>query len=196
MSYDLGTVLRLFGDTIREPAKVAAQIKALRAPHEAGWMLLAVATIGIVLLLYLELLLPGSSAQVERLGSSPFLDAAMLAAISVLMVFVYYMAGRSMGGTGSFGATLALMAWLQCIVLILVVIQVLISLVMPGLVGLFTIFSFVVQLWCLLNFVNVLHDFNSLAKSLGLLVLSVVGLGFGLALILVLIGGVSLAGGA
>ncbi|MEJ6398173.1 YIP1 family protein [Yoonia sp. 208BN28-4] len=195
MSFNLGTVMQLFADTVREPATMAARIKAQRAPHDVGWSVLGVATIGIVLLLHLERLLPGSSAQVTGMGGAPFLDAVVLGAMTVLMVFVFYSAGRSLGGDGSFGATLALMAWFQCVVLILVVAQVLIGLVMPPIAGLFAIFSFVLQVYILLHFMSVLHSYNSLAKAAGLLVVSIIGLGFGLAVIVVLIGGVAVAGG-
>lgn len=196
MSFDLGAVMRFFGDTVREPAAAAERIKGMRAPHDVGWSVLGLSTIFIVLLLHLERMLPGSTGQLGGFGGSPFLDAVVLGAMSAVMVFVFYTAGRSLGGTGSFGATLALMAWFQCVVLILVVAQVVVGLLVPALLGIFALFSFVLQIYVLLHFMNVLHGYGSLAKAAGLLLVSVVGLGFGLALIVVLIGGVATAGGA
>ena len=196
MQFDLSAILRLFGDTIRDPAAVASRIKGLRLPHQAGWIVLAVATISVVLLLHIERLLPGSTAQVVGFGGTPILDTVILGALSVMMVFVFYMMGRSMGGDGSFGATLALMAWFQVFVLVLVVAQVVAAIFLPVLAGVIAIGSLIVQVFVLIHFLNVLHGFDSLLKSAGLMIVSVFGLGFGLAIIVVIIGGLSAVGGA
>jgi hypothetical protein len=195
MQFDLASTLRLFGDSLRDPADVARRIKALRVPHEAGWIVLGFGTIAVVILLHLERMMPGGAAQVAGLGGTAIMDVIILGALSVMMVFVFYLIGRSMGGTGSFGSTLAMMAWFQIIVLILVVIQVTAAIVLPTVAGFIAIGSFVVQIYCLIHFVNVLHGFDSLPKSAGLLVASIIGLGFGLALIVLLIGGAAIAGG-
>lgn len=195
MTSDLSRILRLFGETLQNPADVANRIKSIRAPHEAGWMVLAFGTIAVVILLHLERLIPGSAAQTSGLGGTPFIDVVILGALSAMLVFVFYWIGRSMGGKGTFGATLAIMAWFQILVLFLVVIQVIAEILVPPLAGIVAIVSFVVQVFCLVHFVNVLHEFDSLPKSAVLLVASIIGLGFGLALIVLIIGGVAVAGG-
>ena len=93
MTSDLSRILRLFGETLQNPADVANRIKSIRAPHEAGWMVLAFGTIAVVILLHLERLIPGSAAQTSGLGGTPFIDVVILGALSAMLVFDAHRAG-------------------------------------------------------------------------------------------------------
>ena len=194
MTLNFGLFLRLFGETLRDPAEMARQIKALRLPHEVGWMGLSAVTALTIVAIYLESMVPGTGDIGLGTGGRPLIDAIFLGAMTVILIFVLYYAGRAMGGTGTFGATLLLMTWFQAVVLVLISIQLISTLIAPGVSTAVALIALVLQLYCLIHFLNVLHGFDSLPKAAGLFFVSVVGLVLGLALILTLIGGASLVG--
>lgn len=196
MTLDFGTFLRLFGETLRDPAGIAQKINRLRLPHQVGWMGLSAVTALTVVVVYLESFLPGLGDIGFGIGGRPFIDAVFLGAMTVILIFVLYYAGRAMGGTGTFGATLLMMTWFQAVVFVLISIQLISTLIAPGVSAFVALIALGLQMYCLIHFLNVLHDFKSLPKAAGLFFASVFGLVLGLAFILTLIGGASLVGSA
>lgn len=194
MTLDFGTFLRLFGETLRDPAAMARQIKNLHLPHQVGWMALCAITALTIVAVYLESMLPGMGDIGLGIGGRPFIDAIFLGAMTVILIFVLYYAGRAMGGSGTFGATLLMMTWFQAVVFVLIAIQLISSLIAPGVSAVVALIALALQMYCLIHFLNVLHGFDSLPKAAGLFFVSVFGLVLGLALILTLIGGASLVG--
>lgn len=195
MHFDVATLTGLIGQTFRQPAVVASEIVKLRLPHAVGWMALGVVTIATVIIISIERLIPGRPEMISDLGGNPFFDALFLGAMTVVFIFVLYYAGLAMGGKGTFGATLLIMTWFQTIVLVLVIVQMLAVLLVPSIATLVSLAGFGLQLWCLMHFLNVLHDFNSLGKAFGLFALSIIGFVFGLSFILLMVGGAALVGG-
>jgi hypothetical protein len=194
MQTNLSSVVNLFADTLRDPNGVATRIKSQRWPHDIGWSVMFLGIIAVVLLLHLEAHILGSARQMRTVAGAPFIDVITLSSLSVLTVFIFYFMGRAMGGVGTFGATLALMAWFQIVVLILFILQVLAGILVPFLAGLIAVISIVIQIFCLIHFLNTLHDFDNLFKAIGLFVLSIFGLGFGLAIFVLLISGAATVG--
>lgn len=195
MRFDLASYLNLVGQTFRDPAGVAGEIVKLRLPHAIGWMALGLVTVVTVIIISLERLIPGRPEMLTDLGGNPFLDVLFLGAMTVVFIFVLYYAGLAMGGKGTFGGTLLIMTWFQAIVLVLVAVQMLAVLLVPSVATLISLVGFGLQLWCLMHFLNVLHDFNSLGKAFGLFALSIIGFVFGLSFILLMVGGAALVGG-
>jgi hypothetical protein len=195
MRYDFPTFIDLVGRTFRDPAGIAAEIVKLRLPHTVGWMALGLVTIATVILIAIERMIPNRPEMVTGLGGNPFFDTVMFGALTVVFIFVLYYAGLAMGGKGTFGGTLLIMTWFQAIVLVLVAVQMLALLLFPSIVTLVSLLGFGLQLWCLVHFLNVLHDFNSLGKAAGLFALSIIGFAFGLGFILLMVGGAALVGG-
>ncbi len=194
MTADFGTFLRLFGETLKDPAAMARRITALRWPHQIGWMALGAITALTVIAVYFEGLAV-NEGDGGILGGRPFLDAVLLGSMTVILIFVLYWAGRMIGGTGSFGSTLLVMTWFQAIVLVLITIQLIVTFIAPPLAGIVAIGAVVLQIFCLVHFLNELHGFNSLWKALGLFFLAVFGLAVGMTFIVLIIGGASIAGG-
>ncbi|MEL6641526.1 MAG: hypothetical protein AAFP98_09475, partial [Pseudomonadota bacterium] len=89
MTADFGTFLRLFGETLKDPAATARQIKALRWPHQVSWMALASITALTVIAVHLEGMLPGR-AELTIIGGRPFTDALLLGSMTVILIFVLY----------------------------------------------------------------------------------------------------------
>jgi len=195
MQFDVNTILGLIGQSLRDPEAMAKQILKLRAPHQVGWMVLAVVTIASVILISVERIVLGYPDMLNTFGGGPFVDTLFLGSMTVIFIFVLYYAGLAMGGTGTFGGTLLMMTWFQTIVLFLVAVQFLAVLVAPGVATFVSLIGFGLQIWCLLHFLNVLHGFNSLGRAFGLLALSIIGFVFGLSFILLIIGGAAIVGG-
>jgi len=196
MQFDLSQLLRSFGDTLRDPAGAAQLIVRQRLPHEIGWMGLAAVTSLTVIALHVSNMVLGTQPEQLGLGQRPFFDVVFLGAMTVMMIFVLYFAGRAMGGTGTFGGTLLLMTWFQAVVLVLVVIQLIAAFIAPGFGGVVAIVAIGLQLYCLVHFLNELHGFESLSRAAALFFISLLGIAFGLALIVTLIGGAVVVGGA
>ena len=194
MTPDFGAFLRLFGETMRDPAATGRQISMLRWPHQIGWMGLGAITALTVIAVHLVVMTSGTTEATAALGSRPFADTVLLGALNVLFIFVLYYAGRAMGGAGSFGGTLLVMTWFQAVVLTLVVIQLIAALIAAPMAGLVALIAMGLQIWCLMHFLNELHGFENLFKALGLFAFSVFGLAVGLSFILLLVGGAAMVG--
>ena len=194
MLTDLQSVTSLVIATVKDPAAVAKRITALRLPHAIGWMGLGLVTAVTVIAIALERMIPGRPPMMSGLGGSPFIDTLFLGGMTTIFIFVLYYAGRAIGGTGTFGGTLLIMAWFQTIVLYLVVAQLIAVVIVPGLAVFVSMAGFAIQIWCLMHFLNELHGFDSLLKAFGLFALSILGFVFGLAFFLLMVGGATMVG--
>lgn len=180
--------LILVGETLRDPSAVAVRIVARPASRAALWSALALVVVLSVLLVWvtqgsMTIVLPDGTMNV-----SPFTYALILGGILVTMIFAVNFTGRMVGGQGGFGATIALVAWLEAVAMVVRLVIALVSYISLPLAGILSIFGLIVLLRCLLVFVNVLHGFKSLWKAFGVLVLAFFGMGLGLTILLALIG--------
>ena len=194
MRFDFSDLMKFVGQTFRDPAGVAGQIVQLRLPQLVGWLGLAIVTILSVMAISIERLIPGRPEMLSNVGGNPFIDTVFLGGMTAIFICVLFYGGRVMGGSGSFGSTLLIMTWFQTIVLVLVVVQLIAVVVTPSVAAIISLVGFGLQLWCLIHFLNVLHGFDSLGKAFGLFALSIVGFVFGLAFILLMVGGAAIIG--
>ena len=120
MTLDLGTLLRLIWHSILQPANAARLLTGVDLPRGPLWMALALVTILSVLSMAL---IPGGAALNPITGLpmtlTPWSSALVLGALLVLMVFALHFTGQAMGGTGSFAATLILVAWFEAVATVL-----------------------------------------------------------------------------
>lgn len=182
----------LIGQSIRDPAGVARWLMGLGFSRGTLYSMVALVTVLSVLLLELGLYL--SPAQTEILRATPFTLCIILGASLLMMVFALQLTGRMLGGKGRFGSALLLVVWWQAMALIIQVVQTIAMLILPPVAGLITLAGLVWLVFALLHLVNVLHGFDSLLKALATVAIGIVGISFGLALVLGLIG-VTLQGG-
>lgn len=176
-------------DTIRDPRDAARRILSMDLPASALWTALALAVVLNAGLFGLsnELSPPPADVPVGAVSPVPF--ALFLLAGVAATVFALFHVGRILGGEARFHGILALLVWLQFLrVLVQAALLVLVPLV-PFLAALVVIGAAVIGFWILLNFIDVAEGYESLFKSLGVLVLSVLAMAFGLSLLLALFGG-------
>ncbi|MBI1418175.1 MAG: hypothetical protein GC146_13215 [Limimaricola sp.] len=185
---DIRGALILVADTLRDPTAVAGRIVARPASRGTLWSALALVVVLSVLLVWvtqgpMAIVLPEGTIDV-----SPFTYALILGGILVTMIFAVNFTGRMVGGTGGFGATIALVAWLEAVAMVVRLMITLVSYLSLPVAEILSILGLIALLRCLLAFVNVLHGFASMWKAFGVLVLAFFGMGLGLTILLALIG--------
>ncbi len=177
-------LLNLFSQTIRTPAQAAMLLQGQGLDRTTGWMILGLAVALNTLLYFLSLaLFPVPAEMMLPLLQTPFLVATVLGSTVVVLVFVFFWAGRSLGGNAPFDDILLMVGWLQYMRLAIQLGSLVLMLFIPNLAWVFVLGTAIYGLWVVINFLNVAHGFGSLAKSVMLLLLSLVGLMVGMSLI-------------
>lgn len=196
MTFDFQNLLRAVIRSLSDPAEIAGEIVAMEWPREALWTALALVTVlNVLLLALLQMISPVPDAlEQQGIVLSPFTYTLLVGAFLVLFVVTVQGFGRMLGGQGNFDATLTLMVWFQVISLSLEAVQFVLVLVSPVIGGLFGMVSLGLLLWCIMNFIDVLHGFKHKGKALAVLVMSLIGTAMGAGVILA-ITGVQLPGG-
>jgi hypothetical protein len=192
-------VLRMLGLTLREPGEAAGQLISLNLSRMALWQALALVT---ALSVIVTALVPEAAMQTITTGDpepvvmTPLVYAAIMGSLLVILVFALYYTGLSLGGTGTFAATLVLVVWLEVLATAVHSVLSLALIVSPVISAILSLGALAVLLRTLVSFIDVLHGFQSLGKALMTLVLAVVGAFLGLFLILTVISLVLTGGSA
>lgn len=176
MTLDFQTWMRAVWESITEPSDMAGKVIGLRLPKEALWTALAlIAVLNVLLLSMLQMLTPAPAGLEQGVFVlAPFAYAAIIGIFLALFVGGTYQVGRLLGGAGSLEATLAIIVWFQAISLTLEAIQLVLVLITPAIASLFGIVTLGILLWVFVNFVNVLHRFDSIGKAIVAIVLSLI----------------------
>lgn len=174
--------------SVRQPAEAARAIFALNLTREALWTGLALAVVMNTLLYALSLMVFPPPPGVQFV-LSPMTMLVMLAAGLVVIVFGLFWGGRAMGGKDSrFGDVLASITWLQFMHLVVQFATIVLMAVSPDLASLGAFAAELYGIWILAHFLNEAFRFGALSKAFFLLVVTVLGLAFGLTLFLTMIG--------
>ena len=188
MSGEYQTLMRLVGLSVRDPSEAARQLTARQFERSTLWMALLLVSILSVLLLALSNLLFPVAMPEGVVPMTPLTYGIVVAASLVMMVFALHWTGRMMGGKGAFDQTMVIVIWLQVVALFVQLAQIVAMAILPALSGLVSLAGVFVLLWCLINFINVVQGFDSLVKSAVTFFVGLIGIGFGLAIILMMIG--------
>lgn len=187
----------LLGVTLRDPAAGAARILDLGLPRDVLWLALLLVT---VLSVVLASLVQGP-VMVLPLGetvlyATPFSYAVILGSSLIIMVFAIHWTGAALGGQGEFPGALAIVVWTEVLGIMVRLAQTVALLFGQSLAGIVGLLGLGFLAWAFLNFVNELHEFDSLGRSFLTVLLALLGIGVGLGLILSIIGvGTAAAGG-
>ena len=180
------SLIGLMRDSLTSPRETATQLLGLRLPRRVlleGVALLAVVN-GLLAALMGGVAMPmqdGTEVMVSPILWTLILIAGMILSASSLQV-----AGRLLGGVGSFEGALLVTAWINALALAIELATVLLGLVSVDLASIFFLLGLLVLLWSLINFVRVLHGFNGVLRSLVAVVLAGLGTLVGLSLLLTL----------
>lgn len=169
---------------------MARKVVAMNFPRDALWTGLAlVAVLNVILLAALQLLSRAPIAFEEQtIALSPFAYATIIAVFLVLLVLGIYYTGQFLGGQGTFTNTLTIIVWFQTISLTLEAIQLVLVVISPAIAGIFGLLSLGALIWCFVNFVNVLHGFDNLGKSILAIMIALIGTALCAGILLAILG--------
>ena len=194
---DLARLGPLLWRSVVAPGPVARDLIPLRPGRGILWMALSLVTVLSVLLVALT---QWGTAMVLPLGPdrivtvTPMTYAVILGSSLVILVFAIRWAGAALGGQGDLDGALVVVIWIELLAIAIRMVQTVLLAVFAPLAGLVAILGLAILIWVFLNFINVLHRFDSIGRSLLTLVLAVLGIGLGLGLILAVIQAVLVSG--
>lgn len=167
MTLNFQSWMRAVWNSIMEPTATARQALTMTFPREALWTALALtAVLNVIFLVALQYLSSTPIAlQDQVLPATPFGYLAMVFVFLVVFVFALSHVGRMLGGGGSLDGTLMMVVWFQAISLTLEAVQMVLVLISPAIAALFGMLALGALIWCFLNFIKVLHGYDSLIKT-------------------------------
>lgn len=175
--------------TLQDPRQAARVLLAEDVPipaRTAGLLLVAVVS---ALLASLQV---GSDPQAldpfsAFMLASPFRAAVFQWLFMALSVVLIHRVGRAFGGRGSFPDAMLVVVWLQLLMLALQVLQLVATVLAPPLAGVIGMVGLGVFLWLMTTFIAELHGFASRGLVFLGIVLTAIGTGFVLGIILIVI---------
>lgn len=175
--------------TLQDPRQATRVLLAEGVPMRArtGGLLL----VAVVSAVFASIQLGTSPQALDPLSAfmlaSPFRAAVVQWLFLALSVVLIHRVGRAFGGRGSFPDALLVVVWLQLLTLAIQVLQLAATLVAPPLAGIIGLGGFVLFLWLMTAFIAELHGFASRGLVFLGMVLSALGAGLILGIVMILI---------
>lgn len=182
-------ILALARLTLQDPRQATRVLLAEGVPMRArtGGLLL----VAVVSAVFASLQLGTSPQALDPLSAfmlaSPFRAAVVQWLFLALTVFLVHRVGRAFGGRGSFPDALLVVVWLQLLTLAIQVLQLAATLIAPPFAGIIGLGGFVLFLWLMTAFIAELHGFASRGLVFLGMVLSALGAGLVLGIVMILI---------
>ncbi len=185
------TLVELLKLTLFEPKRGAEAVLSMGFPRQILWAFLALATVLSVFMVQAMTIYIPTPDEVTRQAlpfqSSPLLFALITWGSLVLVVFCIYYIGRAFGGQGTFDDSLLALVWLQFLLMVCQVGQFILGAVSVALSALLGVLFMPYWVWIAVSFITVLHGFKHRGNVLGGVIVSFVGLMFGMSVLLGLI---------
>ncbi|CUH53723.1 hypothetical protein [Shimia marina] len=171
----------LFWLTLKDPGEAALVVMGRPMPREIGWQVLGLGVVLNTVLTFATISLFPILAQLfAPLDQAPLLFAAILMVRMSAMVAALFWGGQAVGGRAGFEELLLGFGWLQMFQAGVHVGILLLAVFSSNLASFVVLGMSLYGIWISLQFVNVLHGFGSVAKSLMLLAATMVALAIGL----------------
>jgi hypothetical protein len=176
MNITMQSATRALWGAITDPAASARQALDWRIGLVNLWTALAlVAVLNVLMLALLQAASPMPVVMQEGMTLTPFSYAVIITIFLFLLVYTIYHVGRMMGGQGTVEDSLTVIVLFQSVSVALEAVQVLLVVISPQIASIFGLVSLAILIRCILNFVNVMHRFQSLGKAFGTLLFAVIG---------------------
>ncbi len=182
-------LIRLAFASIPGPQDSLGRVLRLGLDRAQAWQAL-ILTVVISTLLgeLMSVLLPAEGAMVGAAIGTPLLAFFVQLCLLIVAIFAIFWLGRAMGGTGSFEGAIITVAWLQFVLGLLQIAQILMLLVAPPIAGWLGILGIGLFFWLITYFTAELHGFTQPGKVFLMVILALIGIAFGLSVILSMIG--------
>ncbi|MDJ0828173.1 MAG: Yip1 family protein [Rhodobacter sp.] len=190
MTLDFNSLLRLAWDSVRTPRDAARLVMQVGLPRGARWeALLLVVLVSVILGQITTYVMLGQPGVIfGPFLANPVLAGVVQMSLMVIMVFAVFWIGRAMGGIGAFEDAILLIAWMQFVMICVQVVQFAALMVLPAMASLVGLAGFALFFWLLTNFIAELHGFSSLGKVFVMILVSMMGVAFGLSILLSIVG--------
>lgn len=188
MNNDFPPLMQLVTRSFTEPRSVAEYLLSLRISRNNLWLMLGLVSVLSALVLSGVSAVSPTPENMQPIILSPWMAAVLVGVVMISLTFALYYVGQWMGGTGSLDDTMLIVAWHQGITVAFQVLQLVVVLFSPGLGALLNLAGIIFLFYVLLQFIDVLHGFESLAKSFGSFAFALVGMMLGMAVILSFLG--------
>lgn len=174
-------------ETVQSPRTAAQKIMSLNLSRNVLWtgLILAGAVNSII---YSFSLLTADTSMLPALFRNPLMFFMLITGVLALTVHAFYWTGRALGGQGDLGELLALLVWLQGLRAVAQAVMFVLLLVSPAIGQLFSLVVGILGLWITVNFVTEALRLPGLMHGFGVLVVAAIGMVFGLAILVGLIG--------
>lgn len=181
--------------SIRDPAGAAPALMKLDLPRSVLWS-------GIILMAALQSLLVGFAVWVTPVPNDPESPVAIIQAlygaplwffgvtllISALTIYALLGMGRLFGGTGTLEDIMVVMVWFQAIQIACKLVAMVLGLFAPVLEALMVLAASGIGIYMFVNFINQVHRFDSIGRTLVVIVLAMLAVLLGFSLFVVLVG--------
>ena len=190
MTLTLQNVLAMARRTVSNPREGAEEVLALGVPRDALWTVLLLVVVLSIILGHITTLLLSSTSDVPISGliANPLATGVLQFALLIVMILGIHYVGRAFGGMGSMDEAILLMSWLQFIMVCVQVIQTFFLLFIPPLASLVGFAGLILFMWLLTNFISVIHGFRSLGQVFAMILVTMFGFAFALAILLTIFG--------
>lgn len=167
-------LIDLAGRTVSDPRGAADDIMGMRLSTEALALSVALVAVLSTILQMITGFLTGVTGGIPMGFAIVGPITAVLLAIGQVFVvaLISWLAGRFIGGRGSFTDALALMCWLQFLITGVAVLQLIAFIVMPLLTVLLSLAIGVFSLWLMTNLTAALHGIDGMFRVFGMILLA------------------------
>lgn len=174
--------------TLRDPKAAAAIILGWNLSKEAIWTGVGLVSVIVTILSTLSNMLFPVPPPLSVLAANPFIYFLIAAGGFVGTVYAVYWTGRFLGGEGRVEELMVLFLWLQAMRAAAQAFVLVLLVAAPVLASFVVLFVGLATLWIFVHFINAGLRFDSLGKSILVLILGALVLIVGLSILLSMLG--------
>ncbi|MCF6231666.1 MAG: hypothetical protein L3J36_00970 [Rhodobacteraceae bacterium] len=175
--------------SVKDPKKAAGILMGMRLEIAVLWKALLLVALVNTFLFVFSVEIIGLRSPYPAFFSAPFFNFAIMVAGLSLMVFALVFTGRMMGGVGTVRDILTLVIWVQIVQAAIQILAYMALMVVPLVANILTLAGGLIGLYMLAHFINESHKFNSLGKSVMVMVGALLGVVIGLSILAIMVGG-------
>jgi hypothetical protein len=182
------TLIALAAQSVNRPRQAARYLLSLDLPREALLLAFALVVIGNTIAFGLSLMSAPIGAVPMGVLISPVGFLLMQAVVLGASILALTLAGRPLGGGARLRDVALLVIWLQALRVAVQFLLVVLWLAVPQLAALVVFAAMALGIWISVNFIDIAHGFESVFKSLAVLIFGMVGMVLAMTLLLTLLG--------
>lgn len=163
----------LAAQTLVSPSEAARRLMAMRPGREVLWLAFFLAVVlNSIVQFGIDYFIWASNPDVTVAPDPILINLTTSAGAMLLSVASFLYVGRILGGSASFEDIMVLTIWLQFLQIVALLITLVIAMTVPFLMVTMLLATALVSFYITLHFLNEAHQFGSLGKAFGLILLA------------------------